>query len=653
MQDNNPVATLRSLRRGISNMARILCIEDPQIDSWIRALDLKLFPRVDPDFPLIAAICGGGSSGKSTLFNTLIGSRISPTGGRAGMNRRVFMALPENIASRKDFLFSLYEPFGVVPEQLRDPQTLEEPGAPLYMISNAVPKNLILLDTPDFDTGSRGVYANRQEAENALETADVFIYVFTNSNYNNRDNTDFISRMLTGIGMRKAFLVYRAYPGFTDAEVCEHAMTVAKNIYGENAEKYILGIYRADENNAVAAGKAFLSLDPAHTQYLPFHEAIDAIDPLILRKDMLDSVATDAGRKARPLAEGLEQSYEKLLRYTKLLKAIQDTQIRASLRHFPTDRVLKRFTKIWMTLDPPFIRTLRKTGQLMEIPFKLLVKAAKWLGRSSDSESSAKDTGAFEHQVESDLLHAAHELFSAALAEHLSVAVTHGDIPGHDSGTPHETRKTAQPTSPQETFQALDVLAHSVVFPEQNALSAIGWQTTRDAILARKEAIVAFSNQMDMELIRIAGDFRKRMRPIDRIRQSLSAALNILPATLAVTYVLHTGDPVGAVGIKVKLASLLGAKDLYALLAIPATAGLKAADMKQLQEMLEPLARSWFENKYKETAKIFESHITGRIFDRADEALSQSGLLMKKIQEDLEAMESGILENRPGHNDRV
>jgi len=71
------------------------------------------------------------------------------------MNRRVLMALPENIASRKDFLFSLYEPFGVVPEQLRNPRTLEEPGAPLYMISNAVPKNLILLDTPDFDTGSR------------------------------------------------------------------------------------------------------------------------------------------------------------------------------------------------------------------------------------------------------------------------------------------------------------------------------------------------------------------------------------------------------------------------------------------------------------------------------------------------------------------
>ncbi|WP_419661229.1 uncharacterized protein Dvar_16570 [Desulfosarcina variabilis str. Montpellier] len=40
------------------------------------------------------------------------------------------------------------------------------------------------------------------------------------------------------------------------------------------------------------------------------------------------------------------------------------------------------------------------------------------------------------------------------------------------------------------------------------------------------------------------------------------AMLNVIPATAAVIYVLHTGDPVGAVGIKVKLTGLFGLNDL-------------------------------------------------------------------------------------------
>ena len=88
----------------------------------------------------------------------------------------------------------------------------------------------------------------------------MLIYIFTNANYNNRDNTDFIAQMLTGIGKRKCFLVYRVYPSFTQQEVLDHAMTVAKGIYGELADKYLLGVYRTDEDNEVAARNVFILL---------------------------------------------------------------------------------------------------------------------------------------------------------------------------------------------------------------------------------------------------------------------------------------------------------------------------------------------------------------------------------------------------------
>ena len=60
----------------------------------------------------------------------------------------------------------------------------------------------IAMGTPDFDTGAGGGYQNREMAEQSLDAADVLIYIFTNANYNNRDNTDFIARMLTAVGTR-------------------------------------------------------------------------------------------------------------------------------------------------------------------------------------------------------------------------------------------------------------------------------------------------------------------------------------------------------------------------------------------------------------------------------------------------------------------
>jgi len=639
MTDDPRIAALKALRRDIPRLAEMLHVEDPAMDTWTRVLDLKLFPRVDPDFPLIAAICGGGSSGKSTLFNTLVGGALSPVGGRAGMNRRVLMALPEAVAHRKDFLFSLYAPFGSTPEPLASPQALLDPGKPLYIPAPNVPENLILLDTPDFDTGSKADYINRKAAQSALETADMFIYIFTNSNYNNRDNTDFISRVLAGIGTRKAFFVYRVYSNFSDAEALEHAMTAAVNIYGKNAERHVLGIYRADEDNAVASGKKPLSLTPVHDRYSTFHEAVAAVHPVALRKEILDSVLADAVKAVLPIARRLDFSRKQLLRYNKGLKAVQETQVRTSLRHFPMEQVLKRFARIWMTMDPPFVRTLRKTGAILEIPFGLLVNAARWFRPSKIGDPEPANPESFAIQVESDLLNAAHELFTAALAEHLFLFVAEG-VSGDKNQNGILSQPRTENASPDEKDLAgFEIPVHPVIFSEQAALSEAGWHRTREAVLARKERIIALSGRMEADLITIARDFRKRMSAVDRIRQLLSAAMNVLPATVAVTYILHTGDPVGAVGIKVKLAGLLGAKDLYALIAIPVTAGLKAADMRQLQDMLEPLARAWFEDKRRKTEKIFEDHITGGILERSRQTLSTAESLMETIRSNLNGFE--------------
>ena len=178
------------------------------------------------------------------------------------MNRRVLFSIPERAAETPAFVAALVDPSAPPPEPLRRPEDLLQPGGPLFVRTG--PGGL----EPDPDGHPRFRHrrarAVRQppSAQGALEAADLLIYVFTNSNYNNRDNTDFIGRMLTGIGRRPCFLVYRCYPSFTAEEVRDHAMTVARNIYGADADRHVLGIFRADEDNRVAAGERPVVLRP-------------------------------------------------------------------------------------------------------------------------------------------------------------------------------------------------------------------------------------------------------------------------------------------------------------------------------------------------------------------------------------------------------
>jgi hypothetical protein len=150
------------------------------------------------------------------------------------------------------------------------------------------------------------------------------------------------------------------------------------------------------------------------------------------------------------------------------------------------------------------------------------------------------------------------------------------------------------------------------------------------------------SQGIDQELKDLAKDFRKKMGMWSRIRQTFSAFLNVVPATVAVTYILSTGDPVGAVGIKVKLTGLFGLHDLYALVAIPATTGLKRADQKQLDDMLGPIVRAWLNNKLKEVKNLFEQEISGGIIQAAKEAVDEADSFINKIQANIDACRKAI-----------
>ena len=372
LNDQNLIDALKKIRGDIPRVMDVLKLDRHNAaEPWAQIIDKKLLTKLSPDFPLMVTICGGGSSGKSTLFNSIVGEELSPVGGSAGLNRRVLFSAHGDLLEKPDFLSALFEPFGTLPRSLKDKNELTTPGPPVYVLSNAIPKNLVLMDTPDFDTGSKGVYTNREVSRQALESSDILIYIFTNSNYNNRENTDFISEMLTSIGMRKCFLIYRVYPSFETQEVQEHGMTVAGNLYGKAADQYVLGIYRTDEDNSVASGEKFMTLRPVEKEDPSFFDALKRIDTEKLRLELLSSILNDVLDRAQEFIEQAKTSNQELHLYLDALQTAQSHCVHEALQHFPVDRVMKRFVDIWMSTDPPFIKAMRKTGTIIEFPCRV------------------------------------------------------------------------------------------------------------------------------------------------------------------------------------------------------------------------------------------------------------------------------------------
>ena len=644
---------LKQLRSHIPSLAGLLKLgNDDEIRFWSDIVDAKLLSRLSPDFPVVAAICGGGSSGKSTLFNSLVNGHVAPTGGTAGINRRVLFSIPSHRAGQSDFFTELARPFKSIPAQMNDKEELTEPGQPLYVLNESSLDNLVILDTPDFDTGAKGAYTNREVTRMALEASDILIYIFTNSNYNNRDNTDFIAQMLTGIGKRKCFLVYRVYPSFTEQEVLDHAMTVAEGIYGELADEYLLGVYRTDEDNAVAAGQDFMEIKPINEHAPTFLQALQSVNASKLRLELYGSILEDVCNQAESIAECAEVSLDELRLYFDSLQTAQNYSVHEALKHFPMDRVMKRFARIWAATDPVHVKIMRKAGNIIELPVKMLLGAAGWAkDQLSTGISRVSSLEEFAEKVDEDLVAAVTGIHYQAVSPQISVsgslddnvAIRMFETINHIRARkklPKASNPQAEPSGEGSTTTFI-VDSHPVVFAKQEILRARDFKSVLQSILAEKNAIMDISLDMEKDLEKTADHFRSKMGFWHMISQTFWALLNVLPATVAVTYVLSTGDPVGAAGIKIKLTGLFGAKDLYALFAIPVTTGLKKADRKQIEEMLTPIVQTWLTHKMKTVQQLFEAKITGEILSCARSSIDDAEQLINEIQQLMRTCEKG------------
>lgn len=316
-------------------MSTALSLELRQLEGWLSSLEAPalapglarardrlrrdLLPRtVGGDQSLVIGIVGPNNSGKSALFNALVGRDASPSLPTGGATRRLVGAARSELLARlsasSDWTrFSLEPHDPTLPERRTAPlSNASDPTRLLVVESERVPPGVLLIDTPDFDSIAR---ENRAASEALLAVADLVVVVVTKHSYQNAEVVEYLRRWLAQ--GRPWILVYNEAP--SEELVEAHAQKLAADVGSPP-----VACYSAPHDLGIMEGR--VPLDPRRLQD-PERQSLSAgLSDLrqveALKRAALSASLAQLAEDLVPLAEGLEaqgRGAEQLLEHARRL----------------------------------------------------------------------------------------------------------------------------------------------------------------------------------------------------------------------------------------------------------------------------------------------------------------------------------------------
>lgn len=594
--------------------------ERKSCDGVISALNRSVIPQLSSDCPIIVAVTGGGSTGKSTIFNFLAGKEISASDPRAGYTKRMVAAIHPKVADDTKKMALLFERFrkDAKPQELSKPEEALEKGEPVYDKCESIPEHLVLVDTPDFDTGTREGFTNRDAAKEILDVADVVLYVATNATYNNKSSTDFIRSVLSEIGVRKVALLYRFSPVYDDDMVRDHMTVLLSNLYPDKrmAKEACIGIWRIDESNEVPAGKSKPEIRPINGG-APLADVLAALDPTKTRADVMRSAIDKSLRHADTWVQEAEIEALKYVVYRDSFKFLTSVACKNSLELAPQRDVIKLFEEEWENAQPWMVRnghwlsrTVRKTAKEVVGMFR------------KDGAPSNDDGQGFLESVRSKFLDNAQKLRNNrdAPCVRFEFPKNSPDMQRLVEALRTIVRKfpddySLEDKNPkrEDGNYAVKVSRPAVVDGGGNTKSSV--RELFEDMSAKAVKFVGETESLRPDIRNLVLGFREKMTRWQSIKEWFSASLDTVAVGVGVTYVVATGDAfTGGT-----LMSMFGLNDLVAIPALSAFIAANAkVDKKTVEEQMNRLFTVWANGKVDKIRSIFEDGISGRDIKSCD-----------------------------------
>ena len=606
------------------------------------AIDLsrrKVIPLLRHECPLLVAVTGGGSVGKSTLFNMLAGGRFSGVKSKAGYTRRTLAAIHPSVVSnteRMELLFDLFKK-NAVPVSLKSPDEVLEPGDPLYVESEKLSERVAVLDTPDFDTGDKDGYANRDAAQEILAASDVLIYMFTNQTYNVKANTDFVREAISGIGRRKVVLVYRCSAAYPDEEVGEHMDEVLRNLFPASADprSEALGLYRIDESDAVVKGDS-------NPTVRPFRGGPDILDLIMgldiaeVRRENLHSQCDGIIGVMTEALEKVETSRRELVAYRDSVRVLASYAVLGGFKHFPKELLMEQFVRCWREAQPKWVKIPNWCGRKMSDLFGWIrekVGAGSDRGRQPSADEYAKKCrddfkdciGKLRAKLEQPTLSVEVSSATEETAMLRDAVIGLRRLDGVRYGYSETDKDKVQCTVSRPAVLLKDI--EGVLQTATNA-SNDNWIDQAVSIACR-----IHDEEFESEVKNLVYVARRNMGFWEKSKEGMWAAVAVLPPVLAVTWVVCTRDPVVGPGLVAHLSAMFGLGDVCAVIPIPASMGLDKANKDFLKKSLSGLYETWFEKKRGPIAKLIDDNLTSGCTRLCDNLLKTTEAPIARLRE--------------------
>ncbi len=631
-------AGLGTISDSLSESARLKC------EGIVSQLERSIIPQLEADCPLLIAVTGGGSTGKSTIFNALAAKKASAAGPRAGFTRRMVAAIHPKVAADERKMALLFERFraNARPRKLEAPDEAFQNGDPVYVECPNVPEHLVLIDTPDFDTGTREGFTNRESAKEILDVADAILYIATNATYNNKANSDFVREILSEVGLRKVALLYRFAPVFDDEIVKEHMSVLLSNLYPDErtAKESCIGVWRIDESNDVAAGVCEPVIRPL-AGGARLLDALAALDPTKTRANVMRTTIEDALRCAESWVGECKTAAWKFEAYRDALRFQTSAVCRECLAMSPQRDILRVFAEEWSNAQPWAVRNGHWLSRTVIRVFKKKVpdKGNESDFRTKFRKTFLKNAGFLQNSREPPGCHIKFPRTDSDMQPLVGILVELARKDPNSYSIVEDLREIGEKKTRMEVYSAkvarpqLPVTANSKELSPGEVLSRMADEATE--VMGETESIRP-------EIRELVRSIREGMSFWKSAKEWLSASLDTVAVVGSLTYVAATGDAFtgGA------LLSMFGLNDLVA---VPALGAFLAAngniDRKAAERQIAALFTTWAQGKAGDIRVILEGGITGADIAACDNQC-------KRLNESLEKL-GGALQSARTYSDKV